>query len=294
MISSMTGFGAAEAQREGWTVVAEARSVNHKDLRLALRLPDAFQARQFEVQKLVEERLHRGHVYVEVTCRTAEGGAGALVDREQVRSYAAALREVAEAEGLPFQVDLASVLRLPGAVKDMTTDEDLRERLWPGVLEACGAALDALAQMRRTEGANLEAQLAGSCEAIESLTARIEAAQQGLVAAYRDRLRQRVERLLDGAGVPVNEESLAREVALFADRSDVSEEVVRLRSHLAQFGEALTAEGPVGRKMEFLGQEMLREANTMAAKMASGPPVRDAVELKSEIDRLREQVRNVE
>jgi len=94
--------------------------------------------------------------------------------------------------------------------------------------------------------------------------------------------------------VPVNEESLAREVALFADRSDVSEEVVRLRSHLAQFGEALTAEGPVGRKMEFLGQEMLREANTMAAKMASGPPVRDAVELKSEIDRLREQVRNVE
>ncbi|MCK4374902.1 MAG: DUF1732 domain-containing protein, partial [Candidatus Brocadiae bacterium] len=125
-----------------------------------------------------------------------------------------------------------------------------------------------------------------------------DAVQQGraaLMVTYRDRLRERVERLLEGTEVPVNEDSLAREVAFFADRSDVSEEIERLRSHLAQLREALESEdAPVGRKIEFLGQEMLREANTMAAKVPAGAQVRQVLELKSEIERLREQARNVE
>jgi uncharacterized protein (TIGR00255 family) len=295
MIWSMTGFGSAEAECGQWALRVEVRSVNQKDLRLSIRLPDAFQSRQFELQKAVERKVGRGHLYVEVACRPAAGAGEVLVDAETVRDYVAALRRLAEAEGLPVQMDLAALLRLPGALKDMAADEELLDELWPEVLKTTDAALDALVAMRRSEGEHLQAQLQEICDAIEGLTAGIEREQQGLVEAYRDRLLERVEALLAGTDVPVNEESLAREVALFADRSDVSEEVARMRSHLAQFREAMGEAGaPVGRKMEFLGQEMLREANTMASKMPAGPQVRQALELKSEVERLREQVRNVE
>jgi uncharacterized protein (TIGR00255 family) len=149
--------------------------------------------------------------------------------------------------------------------------------------------------MRRAEGANLWRELHEVCASVGKLVDSIEREQAGLVAAYRDRLKERVDRLLAGTDVQVNEESLAREVALYADRSDVSEEIARLRSHLEQFREALDGnETPVGRRMEFLGQEMLREASTMAAKIPAGAQVRQVLDLKNEIERLREQVRNVE
>ena len=295
MIRSMTGFGAAEVQLDQWTVQVELRSVNHRDMQVSFRLPDAFSLKEVELQKLVERHLHRGHIRFVLNARLKSGQTEVLVDAEQIEGYLHVLKGLAARQDVPAHLDLASLLRLPGVLRDVTTDEELRAQLWPSALEAAGAALEALVEMREAEGANLARQLRELCEAISECVAGIEAATADVTAAYRDRLEERVAKLLAGTGVPVNDDSLAREVAFFAERSDVSEEVARLRSHLDQFREALDGdEGAVGRRMEFLGQEMLREANTLAAKLPAGEQIRDAMELKGLVDRIREQVRNVE
>jgi len=291
----MTGFGSAEVQCDQWSLLAEARTVNHRDLQLSLRLPDAFHLREFDLQKVIEKKIRRGHLYLALTCRPAAEAGDVLIDEQTLKGYLSALKRLAEAEGMSLQVELGSLLRLPGALKDVTTDETLRDRLWPHVVEVTEAAVDDLVEMRRAEGANLWRELHEICASVNKLVDAIEREQAGLVAAYRDRMKERIARLLAGTDVQIDEESLAREVALFADRSDVSEEIARLRSHIEQFRQALDGdEIPVGRRMEFLGQEMLREASTMAAKIPAGAQVRQVLELKSEIERLREQVRNVE
>ena len=295
MIRSMTGFGSAEIHCDEWTVRVECRSVNHKELQLTFRMPDAFRLKEIELRRLVEARIRRGHAYVVLTCRPRVGQAENMVNEKAVREYVEMLKGVAEAADVPFQADLASLMRAPGVLKDVTTDEDLRDQLWPDVLAGCEQALDGLLEMRVTEGGNLAGQLRELCD---GMTARIDAIAGGLgdaVAEYRDRLRERLKRLLEGVDTPVSEDALARETAYYAERSDVSEEIERLRSHLAQMAEALDgSDEPVGRKMEFLGQEMLREANTMAAKIPAGDQVAEVLELKGDVERLREQARNVE
>ncbi len=295
MIRSMTGFGSAERHCEQWTVRVECRSVNHKELQVTFRMPDAFRLKEIELRRLVEARMRRGHAYVVLTCQPRAGQSQSMVNEKAVRDYVEMLKGVAEAADIPFRMDLASLIRAPGVMKDMATDEDLRDDLWPDVLAACEQALDGLLEMRVTEGENLARQLRGLCD---GMTARIDAVAGGLgdaVAEYRDRLAARLQRLLEGVDTPVSEEALARETAYYAERSDVSEEIERLRSHLAQMAEALDGgDEPVGRKMEFLGQEMLREANTMAAKIPAGELVAEVLELKGDVERLREQARNVE
>ena len=295
MISSMTGFGSAEKAVAEWIVRAEARSVNHKDLQVILRVPESFSLREHELRKLIEEKVRRGNVFFTLSCQPRAGRNAALVDAECLKDYLDALRKVAAEHDLPFQVDLASLLRLPGAVRDMTKDEKLRDDLWPHVLSTAQATVNALTAMRRAEGENLRREMLAICQAMEDCVAAIEPAQATFVAAYRDKLKARLEKLLEGTGSVVSEDSLARELALYADRCDVSEEMARIRSHLKQFREALDEDGePVGRKLEFLLQEMLREAGTTAAKVPDGPHLKDVLDLKGQIERLRQQVRNVE
>lgn len=295
MIRSMTGFGRAEVQCDEWHVRVEVRSVNNKDLRLTCRLPDAFELKEWDLRKLVEQAVHRGHVHLSVTCRPRADAMAVLVDRDRLAGYVQAVKALAEGQELPVRLDLASLLRLPGALRDAGSDEELREAIWPHVERATSQAVAALVEMRRVEGQNLCAQLSAVCDEIRSLVETAEREQAGVVQAYRDRLRQRIERLLEGTDVPVTEDALAREVAFYADRSDVSEEIARLRSHLDQVGQALDgAEDPVGRRLEFLGQEMLREASTMGAKVPAGFLVEQALALRSAVEKLREQVRNVE
>ncbi len=296
MIRSMTGFGTAQKACDDWLVRVEMRSVNHRDLQMTFRTPEAFRAKEAKLQKSIESRVHRGHLYYSLTCEPHAEGGTTLVDEQLVAGYLQALKGLAAAEELPVRVDLASLLALPGALRQLDLDEDLREALWEEVQEVTGLALESLVEMRSAEGRNLGAQLRELCEEMGRLTDAIEEAQEGFVPAYRDRLRERVNRLLDGMDVELNEEPLCREVAIYADRCDVSEEIARLRSHLEQFADALAGDDsePVGRKMEFIGQEMLREASTIAAKVPAGEQVRQVIELKTAVERLREQVRNVE
>jgi uncharacterized protein (TIGR00255 family) len=295
MITSMTGFGQAERACADWLVRVEVRTVNHRDLQTTFRLPDAFSLREVDLQKIVEANVHRGHLYLTLTCEPRQPAARAPVDAEIVSAYVAALRQVAAQLQVPFQADLASVLRLPGALHETSADREMRESLWDDVVATCREALADLLQMRRAEGQSLSVQLLDLCDVIARLTDEAEQAQRDFVPAYRDRLRERVDRLLEGTDIHLSEDLLAREVAVYADRSDVSEEIARMRSHLEQFRAAVDGPGePVGRKMEFIGQEMLREAGTMAAKTPAGRQLPQALELKSVVEKLREQVRNVE
>ncbi len=295
MIRSMTGFGTADCLCREWFIRVELRSVNHRDMQVNFRLPEAFRLKEVELQKLVEKHVHRGHVYFGLTIEPHGTSAPLLVDGERVESYLDVLEELVAGRGIPCSVDMASLLQLPGAMKETALDEELRESLWDAVLSTGGAAVEALVQMRREEGRNLSGQLSALCERIAELTDDVEAEQASFVPAYRDRLVERISRLLEGTGVTLNDDTIAREVAVYADRCDVSEEIARMRSHVEQFRGVLAGpEEPVGRKMEFIGQEMLREAGTMAAKVPAGRQVDDVLELKTTIERLREQVRNVE
>jgi len=296
MIRSMTGFGRAEVSRDGVVVRAEVRSVNHRDLQVTCRVPDAFHPREAALQKQLGNGIRRGHLYLWLSCERDRSEPEAELDEDVLRGYIRQIKRLAAEEGVEPNIDFSSLLRMPGAMRQPARAQDLSEAAWPIVEEAVAAAREVLVRMRGVEGANLAGQLTEIVSEIERRVTVIEGEQDKFVPHYRDRLRERIAKLLAGTGVAPGEEALAREVAMQADRCDVSEEIARLRSHTEQFRAALADDDakPVGRKMEFLGQEMLREAGTIAAKVPSGPQVEQVLEIRTQVERLREQVRNVE
>jgi len=273
VIRSMTGFGAGRAAAGEESFDVEVRSVNHKYCEVKVRLPREMGALEPEVVRLVKERLARGGVEVALRRGGGRGGLAPRVDAELAAGYARAFEELRRRLGLAGEVSLASVLQAEGVV-------GLEERAVD--LEAArGAAAAALAR-------DLAARLA----TVEGLVAVVEEASPRSVEQVRARLAERVQELSRGlAPDPVR---LATEIALFADRVDVSEEATRLRSHLAQMRGLLASREPAGRKMDFLVQEMHREANTIGSKSQSADVAGAVVALKAEIERMREQVQNVE
>jgi len=295
MIRSMTGFGSAESRLDGWDVRVEVHSVNHKGLNVSLNLPEPLQSRENELQNLIRERISRGHVHLKLRCEVEAEAIGDLLDRDKLRSYLGAIKELADEVGLSVAVDPASLPALSGALGGNPLERMAKEQAWERIRAACCEALDALLQMKQKEGAALQAQLSEVCNRIEELTREVETACPTLIEAYQNRLLERVQALLGEKAADLDGNAICREVALCAERSDISEEIARLKSHLAQFREALQGtDVPVGRKLEFLAQEMLREANTIAAKLPGTERTRDVLNIKTEVDRLREQVRNVE
>ncbi len=295
MICSMTGYGSAQKSCPQWTVRAEARSVNHPQLKVSVRLPDMLRLKEGELTGLVRGRLARGHVTLSVRCNFSEDALRVVVDRRALRGYVKLARELAAAEDVPLHVEAGSLLSLPEVLGTDSMPDEVLEELWPFVLDASEGALEGLIEMRRTEGRNLARQMEDICERVLRRTRAVDEGGECCVRATQRRLQERLERLLDGADVPLDSNALAREVALLADRSDVSEEVARMASHLQQFRQTLGSEGEaVGKKLEFLVQEMAREADTMTAKLPSSELVQEAVEIKTDVHRLREQARNVE
>jgi uncharacterized protein (TIGR00255 family) len=289
---SMTGFGRGEAAGHGRVFTVEVQSVNHRFLEVRCRLPKRLAGLEPRIQRAIQERFRRGHFEVGVQDRDLEGRSRTLaVDLNLARQYAQALRDLQEALGLPGAVSLEML----AAQRDLIAVEESSESLdecWGEFSPALEAALAALAEMRRREGAALVAGLQGYLDEIEATVAGIVERAPALVAAQRERLRERVAELLDGR-LP-EPSRLEQEVALLAERSDVREECDRLKSHLAQFRLALTQAGPQGRRLDFLLQEINREANTTASKSSDTALTHEAVGLKLAIERLREQVQNLE
>lgn len=296
-IASMTGFGRATRETPDETFEVEVRAVNNRSLKVQPRLSESASALAARVEHHVRERIDRGTVYVTVKHRRRGGGAAHRLDEKLLCAFFERLLELdKELRGASEpNFTLAHVAALPGVV---TTDESLEDDLdafWERLRAPLDQAIDQLIAMRREEGKGIAKDLAALAERILALAQAVESRVDAAVEDYRAKLRARLDKLMRGSGVPMPEADLARELALFADRSDISEELQRLRSHVDQLRAALAGDGePVGRKLEFLAQELLREANTMASKSHDTSLVSSVLEIKLEVEKVREQVANVE
>ena len=291
MISSMTGFGAADGSIGDARASVEIRSVNHRFFSPNLKLPPAFSRWEGEIREILRQKIARGHVTVTARFDRAVG-TGPIIDEARLAQYATTLKELQRKHGLGGEVDLATVLRLPDVVGAQSDEMD------PGAGEALAAivnmAVDNLISMRRAEGAQLAAFLVERVAAVEARLARIEKRAPIRLKEQHERIKRTVSELIGGAGA--DPQRIAQEIAILADKMDVAEELDRFRSHLAAFRETAqsrTAE-PVGKRLGFILQEMLREANTVGSKASDAQIQEDVIATKEELERIREQVENLE
>jgi len=292
-MKSMTGFGRGAFSSEAFGVTVEIKTVNNRYLDIHLRLGQELSAIEMIVRKRVGARLSRGRVDLNINFDRT-GAATYEVNRPLIAGYVQALREIKEELGLAGEIDVNSLARVPGALTAARDGFD--EGNMAGVESALDQALDSLEQMRASEGAALAAEMRVRITKIEAEVPIIEAAAAGLADAYRQRLQKRVTELIARGSQAIELDSgrLAQEVAYLADRSDISEELARLRSHLEQFRSSIDADGEVGKRLDFLLQELNREANTVLSKSTEIAIKDSALAIKAEVEKLREQVQNVE
>ncbi len=294
MIKSMTGYGRCEADAAGRRLTVEVKAVNHRFLNFFAKLPPDLQRFEAEIQALVKGHLQRGQVSVFASWNGgASGPPSVTVNVEAARQAADALRRAAQAAGVPADIQLSHLLAIPAVVSAQTFVLD-PEALWEAVSPVFEETLVELDALRVREGGDLAVDMRARAGAIEETLGTIEALGPGVLEDYRARLARKIEELVQDLPVETVAERVSLEVAVFADRSDISEEAVRLRSHLAKYRELLDGGGVVGRKLEFLLQEMNRETNTIGSKASSAEISRLVVEIKAELEKIREQVQNIE
>jgi len=287
---SMTGFGAAEGAAGGGHLRMDVRTVNHRYLTLQFKLPDQVSPHEAPLRELARRHCDRGHVTV--TARWLGGlpvSSALAVDHERAREVIAALRELQAAFGLPGDVDLPLVARQPDVLSRGSAGEPLS---WEEVEPVATRAFEDVRRLRRREGMVLAAEIDERLGRLHELTDHIDRRAPARLVRERDRLREHVASLTDG--LAIDEGRLAQEVAVLADRLDVREELVRLRAHLAASREALGRDGPVGKELGFLAQEMLRETNTIGAKANDAEIARSVIAMKGELEKVREQIENLE
>jgi uncharacterized protein (TIGR00255 family) len=294
MIQSMTGYGSAEQTDGGVSYALEIRSVNNRYLKLTLKLPDYLQYLESDVERQLRGRLARGTVHCVLRVRGEVDAEQAGVNLAALQRYVDVLARVRVPAQLHPVIDLAAMLQLPGVCEAADLDDEAKQKEQKTVERLLGKALDALAAMRTEEGRALQRDLTLSCEAIRTALTTVRQRAPSVVGEYHERLRSRVAVLMQAGNYELEADALAREVAVYAERCDVSEEVTRLTSHLDQFIQLCQRGDQVGRTLDFLTQELLREANTIASKSNDAEIARSVVDIKGRIDRLREQVQNVE
>jgi uncharacterized protein (TIGR00255 family) len=287
----MTGFGQGEAGDEQHSVFVEIRTVNHRFLDYSFKLPRALNARERDVKERIKEKLNRGRIYVTVSVESEAAARNVMLNEPVLERYLEQLRQFAAAHDLEGDVDINTLAHLPDAV--VTNDEEADvQTLWPLVDKALDEAIEQCRQMRATEGEALEKDLGIRMKRMGKTVAEVEKLAPAVARRQADAFRKRVEQLVSDA--TVDEDRLTTEISLMADRLDVSEEITRLKSHIAQFNETMAAGGEVSKKLTYLLQEMHREASTIGAKASDSEMVQHVVALKEETEKLREQVQNLE
>jgi uncharacterized protein (TIGR00255 family) len=292
-MKSMTGFGRGSVTGENFSVAVDLKTVNNRFLDIHLRLGAELSSLEAIIKRRISTRLSRGRVDASITFERT-GEVSYELNRPLISGFISALRAMQQEFALTGEPDINMVARLPGAMQPVRDGID--ERMVAGIEGAIDEALDELEKMRANEGEALSTEMRGRLDEIERHVPVIEAAAGGLVEAYRSRLQKRIAELLarDGQSIEVDQGRLSQEISYLADRSDISEEIARLRSHLTQFRDALSSEGDTGKRLDFLLQELNREANTVLSK-STDMAIKDAgLAIKAEVEKLREQVQNVE
>lgn len=293
MPTSMTGCGDAVASDGGNTCRIEVRVVNNRFFKLALRTREGYAALEATIEAEVRKRIRRGAVQVTLDLDGPQALARRRLDCAQLAAYLDDLEHFCSQRDLPVPRDVGGLLSLPGILVEDWPGQESLQTLWPLVSRVLAAALDKVDAMRRREGETLARDLEACCAEIRGLANGIAGRSAALLDEHRLRLRDRITRAVAGLGVTIADGDLAREIALLADRSDIAEELVRLDSHLSQFVRLLADESP-GRQLDFLSQELAREANTIGSKSADVAVAHAVVEIKTRVERLREQVQNLE
>lgn len=293
MILSMTGFGDAQLEEAGQFYHFEIRSVNNRYFKTTIRLPEAFGFLEPELESLLRQRMTRGSVTARMYVRDLSAAAAQEINPLALQRYIDQLRAAAGAD-MRLTIDLAVLAALPGVCQPRELSEQERAHCWSIVEKLANAALAKLMEMRAAEGRSLADDLGQHCERMRTHLAAIGARAPRVVEDYRARLTARVNELIAGSSVKLAEADLLKEVAIYAERSDIAEEISRLGGHLEQFAACIVSREPAGRKLEFISQEMLREANTIGSKANDAEIARHTIEIKSAIDRIKEQVQNAE
>lgn len=293
MIQSMTGFGRGEAASDGLTLTAEIKSVNSRYLDISLRLPQVIQEKELKIKELLQQRVSRGKVTVNLRLDQAETGEPEVTfNPGLVRGYMELLEELRETAGIQQPPTLDHLMEFSEIFVPREQASSTLRTIWTLAEQALDQALDQLVEMRKKEGSQLEKDLGERVDTIDRLMETIQGLTEGRSEEARDRLRERIEKLVSDDRL--DEERLEMEVAVLVDKMDITEEIVRLRSHIKFFREALGQEEAVGRRLNFLSQEMNREINTIGSKANSSEISRHVVHAKENLEQIREQIQNVE
>lgn len=296
MLLSMTGFGEARLQDDRRALRAEIRSVNNRHLKLTCKLSESLSAHEPELERLVRDKVRRGSVQLVVRAETPAKAEDFRLNQTALRSYRDQL--LAFLDGGPEPPDfLSAIVGLPGVVESSRAsgEEDASES-WPAVSTVVGQAIEAFQKSRATEGRAMQAELLAMGSSISGHLARVADRGPLMIEGYRDRLLERVQGLVSDKGIALQPSDLIREVAIFAERSDIAEEITRLRAHLEQFDQVVRNpnEDAAGRKLEFIVQEMGRETNTIGSKSNDVAISREVVEIKGYLEKIRELIQNIE
>jgi len=290
----MTGYGQAQGEIDGVTYVVEITTVNSRYLKTNIKLPDSVAFLEQEIDKVIRQRISRGSVNCNVRLKNISADMLFDIDQQALKIYAEKLSAASGPKTGNCTIDIAQLLQLPGIVKPVLPAEEQIEKIKKKILKITAEALKKTKQMRASEGIALAADLEKNCQAIKKNLEKIRSRTDIVLKEYHKRLNKRVNQLLADGKFKLDNETLAREVAVFAERSDIAEEITRLNSHLLQFSKSCGSNDAAGRKLDFISQEMLREANTIASKAGDMKISRYIVDIKCRIDRIKEQVQNVE
>ncbi len=293
MIISMTGFGRGEAIENGITATVEIKSLNSRYLDLSIRLPQRLQDKELILKELVQKTISRGKLNINVHVTESDSGEPHIkVDEVKVKAYARILREVQEAAGIEGNLNVRNITGFGDVFITQEDDEEILAEKWAVALKALNSAVENLIAMRSQEGNQLKNDLIERIENIEANLKDIEKVTNGRVEEIRNKLRERIQQLFDDENF--DKERLETEVAVIADKMDITEEIVRMRAHLKFFIEAIEQAEPAGRRLNFLTQEMNRELNTIGSKANDSEIAHHVVRSKETLEQIREQVQNVE
>ena len=290
----MTGHGEAHRHDGGLSVAVEIRTVNNRYLKLSIRTTEGYVLLEPQIEAVVRQHVRRGTIQINVRINREPSAEDYRLNEAVLRGYLEQLQRLTGRSLVDQPASLPPLLALPGVVSEPAAQLDLIEAQWPHIESVLTDSLQRLSEMRIEEGRAMAADLAANARAIAAELAAVERRAPQVVAAYRTRLLERLQALLADLGAQIAPADVVREVGIFAERSDISEEIVRLKSHLEQF-DTVTAEGESqGRKLEFLIQEMFRETNTIGSKANDAEIARHVIEMKTAIERMREMIQNVE
>jgi len=297
LIHSMTGFGEGRTTDGGVTYRVEIRSVNNRYFKASIKVPESFQRFEAEIDRLLRERMGRGSVMFSLRVRDENPASAYEINEPLVKEYVRRLKDISADYGAGITVDMVTLLNVPGVLLPPNIDEARLAAQFEIVKGVMGAAVEQLLAMRAKEGESILRDLQAHCEEIRGKVADIAKLAPTVADDYRKRLTSRMGQLMggvEGGSLAPHEDAIAREVALYAERCDISEEISRINSHLEQFDALCAAPEETGRKLDFLTQELLREANTIGSKANNVEIGQATVAIKAAIDRIKEQVQNVE